>query len=91
MSEEQNVEIDKIVQSFLEEGMLILLNLEYADKEILMQNIGKKFLNYLFKNQYNEEKIENSFSKDEFIYVTSRFNDNTKELILSLLKKNVKK
>lgn len=43
MSEEQNVEIDKIVQSFLEEGMLILLNLEYADKEILMQNIGKNF------------------------------------------------
>jgi hypothetical protein len=87
---QQQKETAKLQKRFGDDAMAILEGLAHADA-ILMKNKGIKFLNALLKEVENDrEKTKyDSFDSEEFIYVTSRMDDNEKLEISNLAQRYV--
>lgn len=84
--EEQLKQIEQIQKEFVKNATSVLLELEHSD-EILVENIGKRFLKALLDELENDGEKESylTYTDDSFIYINSRMDDSSKQQLSDLV------
>lgn len=84
--EEQLKQIEQIQKEFVKNAMSVLLELEHSD-EILVENIGKRFLKALLDElEKDGEKVSYlTYTDDSYIYINRRMDDSSKQQLNDLV------